>query len=407
MSAAGRRALGAAPVLREAALALHRARALPRDVHAGPVPAGATAPGRARPRRAPGDARIPERGGRAELPARRGDPHRPPRLPGADPPGRRPSRPRLGGDGEARPVGRHAGDLHRRPWRLPGRPLARREGAVPRLHPEGALHPLRPVARGRRARAARRMRGWSRRSTWCPPSSRRSGCDPAPHLLEGRSLLPRHAWDGRRAWREAAFSELDWTFSGARRRLGLPTGHHHAWMVRTDRWKYVEWTGGFRPQLFDLAADPQDFHDLGADPAHEAVRRGDAREAAGLVRGAEAAHHPHLGRRRSSGPTATRRRGCSWASGEGHCAPRTMLQWRAPDGWVPPGDFATGLPTSRQVPSPRVAPRALGRTPATRVTPRYDPVVAIQCWPFAAGFSKCGRSTSRFMAAGAADRRRC
>ena len=43
-------------------------------------------------------------------------------------------------------------------------------------------------------------------------------------------------------------------------------------MVRTARWKYVHWTGGYRPQLFDLRADPEEFHDLGADAAHEGTR---------------------------------------------------------------------------------------------------------------------------------------
>jgi arylsulfatase A-like enzyme len=74
------------------------------------------------------------------------------------------------------------------------------------------------------------------------------------------------------AWRDAAFSQLDWTMRGARRRLGLPVGQHQAWMVRTERWKYVHWSSGFRPQLFDLAADPDEFQDLGADPAQEGVR---------------------------------------------------------------------------------------------------------------------------------------
>ncbi len=104
--------------------------------------------------------------------------------------------------------------------------------------------------------------------------------DPAEHLIEGRSLLAltrgaTPAWRADAsapAWRDAVFSELDWTFRGARRRLGLGTGNHHAWMVRTDRWKYVHWTDGFRPMLFDLAADPQEFHDLGADPSLHGVR---------------------------------------------------------------------------------------------------------------------------------------
>jgi arylsulfatase A-like enzyme len=101
------------------------------------------------------------------------------------------------------------------------------------------------------------------------------GLDAAEHVVEGRSLLPL-ARAQPVAWRDAVFSELDWTFRGARRRLGLKTGQHHAWMVRTDRWKYVHWTDGLRPMLFDLAADPQEFHDLGADPAlagiHDAMR---------------------------------------------------------------------------------------------------------------------------------------
>jgi arylsulfatase A-like enzyme len=97
------------------------------------------------------------------------------------------------------------------------------------------------------------------------------GLDPAEHVVEGRSLLPLTR-GASPPWREAVFSELDWTFRGARRRLGLPSGQHHAWMVRTNRWKYVHWTDGFRPMLFDLAADPEEFHDLGADPALAGVR---------------------------------------------------------------------------------------------------------------------------------------
>ncbi|MBU8543744.1 MULTISPECIES: sulfatase-like hydrolase/transferase [Roseomonadaceae] len=97
------------------------------------------------------------------------------------------------------------------------------------------------------------------------------GLDPAPHLLEGRSLLPLTRGQGV-PWRDSVVSELDWTFRGARRRLGEKVGQHHAWMLRDARWKYVHWTSGYRPQLFDLQADPQEFFDLGADPAFEPVR---------------------------------------------------------------------------------------------------------------------------------------
>ena len=42
-------------------------------------------------------------------------------------------------------------------------------------------------------------------------------------------------------------------------------------LVRTKGWKYVHWEG-FRPQLFDLVADPRELADLGADPRHDAAR---------------------------------------------------------------------------------------------------------------------------------------
>jgi arylsulfatase A-like enzyme len=41
--------------------------------------------------------------------------------------------------------------------------------------------------------------------------------------------------------------------------------------VRTERWKYVFYEG-FRPQLFDLAEDPDELVDRGADPALEEIR---------------------------------------------------------------------------------------------------------------------------------------
>jgi arylsulfatase A-like enzyme len=98
-----------------------------------------------------------------------------------------------------------------------------------------------------------------------------TGCDPAQHVVEGRSLLPLVRGENP-PWREAVFSELDFSFRGARRRLGLPAGHHHAWMVRTERWKYVHVGSGLRPMLFDLANDPEEFFDLGADAGYARVR---------------------------------------------------------------------------------------------------------------------------------------
>ncbi|WP_374443165.1 alkaline phosphatase family protein [Stella sp.] len=97
------------------------------------------------------------------------------------------------------------------------------------------------------------------------------GLDPATHLVEGRSLTPLLRGPSPATWREAAVSELDYSFRQARITLGREPGQCRAWMVRTERWKYVDWLG-FRPQLFDLAEDPQERVDLGTSGAHRGVR---------------------------------------------------------------------------------------------------------------------------------------
>jgi arylsulfatase A-like enzyme len=93
-----------------------------------------------------------------------------------------------------------------------------------------------------------------------------------PHRLEGRSLLPllRHH-EPATAWREAAFSELDYTFRPARQTLGLNPYDARAFMVRTADWKYIHYEG-FQPQLFDLNADPNELRDLGLSTAYASVR---------------------------------------------------------------------------------------------------------------------------------------
>lgn len=90
------------------------------------------------------------------------------------------------------------------------------------------------------------------------------------HVLEGRSLLPalRGAEGSARAGgRDAVFSELDYAFRPARRKLGVPVDAARAYMVRTEDWKYVFYEGGFAPQLFDLKGEPDEFVDRGRDPA--------------------------------------------------------------------------------------------------------------------------------------------
>ena len=98
------------------------------------------------------------------------------------------------------------------------------------------------------------------------------GLPAARHRVEGRSLLPWLAGEPPRAWRDAVFSELDWSYREARRTLGREPDRCHAWMVRTADWKYAHWLD-LPPQLFDLRADPDEFHDLGRVPALEARRQ--------------------------------------------------------------------------------------------------------------------------------------
>ena len=76
------------------------------------------------------------------------------------------------------------------------------------------------------------------------------------HLVEGRSLLPLLRGGKVEPWRDAVFSELDYSFREARKILKRGPRDCRAIMVRTDRWKYVWWQD-FRPMLFDLVNDPE------------------------------------------------------------------------------------------------------------------------------------------------------
>jgi choline-sulfatase len=49
--------------------------------------------------------------------------------------------------------------------------------------------------------------------------------------------------------------------------MGSTTG---AFMIRHGKYKYVHYVA-YRPQLFDLERDPEELHDLAADPAHAAA----------------------------------------------------------------------------------------------------------------------------------------
>lgn len=81
------------------------------------------------------------------------------------------------------------------------------------------------------------------------------------HVLEGRSLQPLVTGEEVGAWRQYAFSEADYAWRPARVMLDLPPDAARAFMVTDGRWKYIYYSH-HRPQLFDLATDPQELSDL-------------------------------------------------------------------------------------------------------------------------------------------------
>jgi choline-sulfatase len=89
---------------------------------------------------------------------------------------------------------------------------------------------------------------------------------PALPNCDGRSLLPvAHA--SATPWVDETFAEYctdatpSWTGGMAVRQR----------MIRAGRWKLIAYHG-YRPQLFDLADDPDEVHDLAEDARHACVR---------------------------------------------------------------------------------------------------------------------------------------
>ena len=98
-----------------------------------------------------------------------------------------------------------------------------------------------------------------------------AGGEPAGHILEGRSLVPWLHGARPEGWRDYVISEYDYAPSPMSVRLGVAPRDARLFMVADRRWKFIHAEGGFRPMLFDLQNDPQEFVDLGADPAQAGV----------------------------------------------------------------------------------------------------------------------------------------
>ena len=89
------------------------------------------------------------------------------------------------------------------------------------------------------------------------------------HILEGRSLMPWLRGE-RPDWRRYAISEYDYSVMPHAETLGVAPRDARLFMVFDGRWKMTHAEGGFRPMLFDLESDPEEFHDLAKGPGHEA-----------------------------------------------------------------------------------------------------------------------------------------
>lgn len=89
------------------------------------------------------------------------------------------------------------------------------------------------------------------------------------HIIEGRSLLPWLRGEVPE-WREFVISEYDYSATPHCVKLGLEPRDARLFMVFDGRYKMMHAEGGFRPMLFDLAEDPDEFHDLGKGDTHVA-----------------------------------------------------------------------------------------------------------------------------------------
>ena len=93
------------------------------------------------------------------------------------------------------------------------------------------------------------------------------------HVVEGRSLLPFLRGEAPADWRDFVVSEYDYSATPEARALDVHPKQARLFMLADHDWKCIFADGGFRPMLFGLKADPQEFDDLGADPAYAGVIR--------------------------------------------------------------------------------------------------------------------------------------
>ncbi|WP_119165784.1 alkaline phosphatase family protein [Algihabitans albus] len=99
-----------------------------------------------------------------------------------------------------------------------------------------------------------------------------AGGEVPDHIIEGRSLMPFLRGEAPSVWRDFVISEYDYSVTPMRETLGVSARDARLFMVADRRWKLIHAEGGFRPMLFDLERDPEEFRDLGDSPDHAEVR---------------------------------------------------------------------------------------------------------------------------------------
>ena len=290
--AQGDNAVGAAPFVREAALALRRAGAVSRDVpRCGHRPDPAR-PAGGRRRRASGRSRLSRARRMRELRARSGRAPRAARVHGPHRAARRTISAACSTRSTAHgPAARHARSCSRRTTANSRATAAwaRRSSSTTRSSACRSSS-VDPDPRAPTRRAAAPMRASSKASTSCRRSSMRWDLRRA-HRIEGRSLLPLTRRRAGRSGATAAFSELDYGFrrraAGARaRRARMPRA---SWS-RTDAVEVRPLGGLPAAALRSRSRSARASIDLGADAPARRRARADARAALRLARDREAAN---------------------------------------------------------------------------------------------------------------------
>ena len=90
------------------------------------------------------------------------------------------------------------------------------------------------------------------------------------HIVEGRSLQPFLEGLSPDDWRQVVISEYDYAMTAQCTKLGVAPRDARLFMVFDGRFKLIHAEGGFRPILFDLARDPDEFRDLAKTSGHKA-----------------------------------------------------------------------------------------------------------------------------------------